>query len=300
MPLPGKKMLEQMLAREAFLVSIEIKLFISVMGLYSLSFISSLLHLFYPRTSLGKVSHSILFIGALIHTAIIIMRTLEGMRPPYQTLYESLSWFAWSAVITYLIVRRWHPRLFTPNTVITLVAVGAMAYALFKRSPAINPLPPALQSSWFIWHVVLAFVSYAVFVVSCAYEAIYLLARPFADRPGALHYGTSEDRIEGINRTAYKLVLFGFPLLAFGIISGAAWADQAWGRPWSWDPKETWSLITFTVFAMYLHAQAIPKWRKWTAPILNLVGFWCMIMTFIGVSWLAKILGIESLHIYTL
>ena len=293
-------MLDQLLASEAFLISIEIKLFISVMGFYCASIVCCLFHLFYPRTSLGKISHRLLFAGALVHTAIIAMRTLEGMRPPYQTLYESLSWFAWSAVITYLMVRRWQPKLYAPNIIISVIAVGAMTYALFKRSPAINPLPPALQSSWFIWHVVLAFVSYAVFVVSCAYEAVYLLARPFAKKPGAVYYGISEENIEGVNRAAYKLILFGFPLLAFGIISGAAWADQAWGRPWSWDPKETWSLITFTVFAMYLHAQAVLKWRRWAAPVLNLVGFWCMIMTFIGVSWLAKILGIESLHVYVL
>lgn len=293
-------MLELILAREAFLISIEMKLFILVMGLYSFSFVFCLFHLFYPRSSSGKVSNGLLLGGAVLHTAIIILRIVEGMRPPYQTLYESLSWFAWSAVITYLIVRRWQPRLYAPASVITLVAVAGMAYAFFKRSPAISPLPPALQSAWFIWHVVLAFVSYAVFVVSCGYEVIYLIARPFADRSGATHYGISPDTMESVNRMAYKLILFGFPLLAFGIISGAAWADQAWGRPWSWDPKETWSLITFSVFAMYLHAQAVPKWRRWVAPILNLVGFWCMMMTFIGVSWLAKILGLESLHIYSL
>ncbi len=293
-------MLEQVLSREAFLISIEIKMLILVMGLYSLSFVFCLLHLFYPKSSCGKASNSLLFIGAVLHTIIIAMRTLEGMRPPYQSLYESLSWFSWSAVITYLIVKRWLPRLYAPISVITVIAVGGMAYALFKRSPAINPLPPALQSSWFIWHVVLAFVSYAVFVVSCGYEIVYLLARPYAGRPAAIDYGISENNIESLNRVAYKLILFGFPLLAFGIISGAAWADQAWGRPWSWDPKETWSLITFTVFAAYLHAQAIPRWRRWVAPVLNLVGFWCMMMTFIGISWLAKILGIESLHIYTL
>lgn len=293
-------MIDQILAKEAFLISLELKLFILVMGLYSLSFIFCLGHLFYPRNFLGKISNRVLLIGAVVHTVIIAMRTLEGMRPPYQTLYESLSWFAWSVIITYLLVKKWQPKLYAPGLIISFVAVAGMAYALFKRSPGINPLPPALQSDWFIWHVVFAFVSYAVFVVSCAYEIVYLVARPFAHRPGAADYGITESGIEGLNRTAYKLILFGFPLLTFGIVSGAAWADQAWGRPWSWDPKETWSLITFTVFAMYLHAQAVYKWRRWAAPILNLVGFWCMIMTFIGVSWLAKILGLASLHIYSL
>ena len=113
-------------------------------------------------------------------------------------------------------------------------------------------------------------------------------------------YGLLLENIEKFHETAYRLVLFGFPLLTFGIISGAAWADEAWGRFWSWDPKETWSLITWTVFALYLHAMVMPAWRGKPASIFNILGFICMIMTFVGVNWLAKLLGIESLHLYAI
>ena len=93
-------------------------------------------------------------------------------------------------------------------------------------------------------------------------------------------------------------MLFGFPLLTFGIISGAVWAEQAWGRYWSWDPKEIWPLITWTVYALYLHAMTVGKWRGGRASALNMFGFVCMFMAFLGAGWIARLLGIPGLHAY--
>ena len=101
-----------------------------------------------------------------------------------------------------------------------------------------------------------------------------------------------------VKRYPHRLVMMAFPLLTFAIFSGAAWANDAWGRYWSWDPKETWSLITWTVYAIYLHTRAIPEWRERVSPYLNILGFCCMVMTFVGVNWLAKLLDIPSLHTY--
>jgi len=146
----------------------------------------------------------------------------------------------------------------------------------------------------YIAPVVVAFLAYAVFVVSFAVELSQLLwARWFTAR-GRL-FGLPQ---EGFYRYAHRLVLFGFPMLSFAIFPGAAWAEEAWGRYWSWDPKEVWSLITWTVYAMYLHSKAVPAWRRNLSPALNILGFVCMVMTFLGVNWLAKLLGIPSLHAY--
>jgi ABC-type transport system involved in cytochrome c biogenesis permease subunit len=177
---------------------------------------------------------------------------------------------------------------------VAAIAAGACFYALLGRSPELRPIPPALQSPWYVWHVVVAFLAYAVFVVSFAVELSQLLwARWFTAR-GRL-FGLPQ---EGFYRYAHRLVLFGFPMLSFAIFSGAAWAEEAWGRYWSWDPKEVWSLITWTVYAMYLHSKAVPAWRRNLSPALNILGFVCMVMTFLGVNWLAKLLGIPSLHAY--
>ncbi len=239
-----------------------------------------------------------MWVGVVLHIALVVLRTSEVARAPFQTLYESLSWFALSATLTYLVVSHRWKDVFLPALPVSVLSAGACLYALFSRSPAAEPLSPPLQSYWFEWHVFLAFTSYAVFVVSSAIEASCLIVAPLKKKGLASSFGFSEPGIERLRSTANKLVVFGFPLLTFAIFSGAAWANEAWGRYWSWDPKETWSLITWSVFTMYLHASSVRSWRSEVSSALNILGFICMMMTFLGVNWLAKLLGIPSLHIY--
>jgi ABC-type transport system involved in cytochrome c biogenesis permease subunit len=113
------------------------------------------------------------------------------------------------------------------------------------------------------------------------------------ESPGIFGYMDNEFR-----RWTHRLVLFGFPFLTFAIFSGAAWANDIWGRYWSWDPKETWSLITWTVYAIYLHSKTIGKWKDAPASFLNILGLICMFMTFLGVNYLPKLFNIPSLHTY--
>jgi ABC-type transport system involved in cytochrome c biogenesis permease subunit len=285
---------EEILLRDAFLLGIELKVFWLVALLYGVCFLTGVFYVLSARQSLGRALTAGLWLTVLIHTLLIVFRTVEGGRPPFQTLYETLSWFSWSAVITYLIVHNKWKEVHFPGVIVSGIAMGACLYSLLTRSPEIIPIPPALQSPWYEWHVIVAFLAYAVFVVSFSVEVTHiLLERWFRFRAPA--FGLP---MEGFHRYTHRLVLFGFPLLAFAIFSGAAWANDAWGRYWSWDPKETWSLITWTVYAMYLHTKAIPRWQGKVASFLNILGFICMIMTFLGVNWLAKLLGIPSIHAY--
>lgn len=186
-----------------------------------------------------------------------------------------------------------------PGFILILISVGACFYALLGRSPAIKPLFPSLQSAWFEFHVILAFLSYAVFMVSFGVELTYLFLKGAVIGGKDLsNYNITLDNLEKYHDLAYNLVLFGFPLLTFGIVSGGMWANQAWGRYWSWDPKETWSLITWCVYTIYLHAKLLPKYKEAPASAFNMLGFICMIMTFLGVNWLAKLFGIPSIHVY--
>ncbi|MBI5287279.1 MAG: c-type cytochrome biogenesis protein CcsB [Deltaproteobacteria bacterium] len=289
---------DTILSRDAYLLTVELRLFWLVAGVYGISLLLYLVHLFTKKSLLGKVGNSILLGGVILHTFLIILRTFEAQRAPFQTLYESLSWFAWGAVLIYLYIGRHWVGIYLPGIPVTLLAMGASLYALLTRSPAVEPLSPPLQSWWFEWHVILAFLSYAVFVVSCAIEITHLFIKPLLTNGKGEGYGLAPDNCEAFHKLSFRLALFGFPLLTFGIFSGAAWANEAWGRYWGWDPKETWSLITWTVFAMYLHSMSIPGWKGWPASILNILGFVCMMMTFLGVNWVAKLLGIPSLHIY--
>lgn len=280
---------EQLLARDAFYLGIELKIFWLTALLYGVCFITGLFYLIFPRRGVGKALTRGMRITAVVHTFLILFRTIEGMRPPFQTLYETLSWFAWSANITYLYVQsRWRDT-YVPGFIVAGISMAACLYSLFTRSPVMAPIPPALQSPWYEVHVVAAFFSYAVFVVSFAVEVCYLT---FRNNPAIGHTD------EAFHRWTHRLVLLGFPFLTFAIFSGAAWANDAWGRYWSWDPKETWSLITWTVYALYLHTKAIGGWKDRPASALNVLGFVCMIMTFLGVNWLVKLLDIPSMHTY--
>ncbi|CAG1065188.1 Cytochrome c biogenesis protein CcsA [uncultured bacterium] len=289
--------LDSILSRDSFLLMAELRLFWLVAAFYAFSLILHLFHVFSRGESAGKTANTLLWVGAVIHVGLITLRTFETGRAPFQTLYESLSFFACSAVLTYLFVSRRWKGIYLPGTLVAALAFGACMYALLSRSPAIEPLSPPLQSWWFEWHVVLAFFSYAVFIVSAAVEISYLAVKPLL-KSGDGQYGFRADMLEDFHGTALRLVLFGFPLLTFAIFSGAAWANVAWGRYWSWDPKETWSLITWTVFTLYLHSKAIPSMRGTPASVFNILGFICMLMTFLGVNWLAKLLGIPSMHVY--
>ena len=285
---------EDILLRDALLLGIELKIFWFVAFLYGVSFITGIAYLISSHSGLGITLTRSLRITALIHTLLILFRTFEGMRPPFQNLYETLSWFAWFANIVYLYAQsRWR-QVHLPGFIVAGIAMAACLFSLLTRSPVIAPMPPALQSPWYEAHVITAFFAYAVFVVSFSIEVCFLKFRTGTEEsPGLFGYID-----ENFRRWTHRLVLFGFPLLTFAIFSGAAWANDAWGRYWSWDPKETWSLITWTVYAMYLHAKTVGKWKELPASLFNVLGFICMIMTFLGVNWLVKLLNIPSLHAY--
>lgn len=292
--------LETILSRDAYLLAIEIRLFWLVALIYGVCLILYLIHLTTKKIGPGRLATNILWFGVITHAGMILLRTFEGQRAPFQTLYESLSWFAWSASVTYLYASRKWKDIYIPGIMVTALSMGACLYALLIRNPAVEPLSPPLNSYWFEWHVVLAFLSYAVFVVSCSIEIAYLAARPFVKKGLKQEYGLSMHNIETFHRQSFRLALFGFPLLTFGIFSGGAWANEAWGRYWGWDPKETWALITWTAFAIYLHSMSIPGWKGLPASLFNILGFICMLMTFIGVNWLARLLGIPGLHLYAM
>ena len=288
--------IEELFQQAAYLLTVEVRLYWFVALLYLSGAVLGIFYLITSNRGAGRSLTSLLWFTAVVHTLLIVFRAVEGQRPPFQTLYETLSWFAWSATVTYLYVQSRWKEIHLPGLVVSAISAGACLFALFTRSPEIVPIPPALQSPWYEWHVVVAFASYAVFVVSFSVELTQIL---WGGRQSgrAQAFGFPEPNF---HRYAYRLVLFGFPLLTFAIFSGAAWANDAWGRYWSWDPKETWSLITWTVYAIYLHTKSISRWRGRVASVINLLGFVCMVMTFIGVNWLSKLLHIPSMHTYAM
>ncbi len=289
---------ETLLQRDSLLILWELRAAWVAILLFFFSSIGYLVWLFLPDPRIGKTASRLFISAGFVQTAVIAARTIQVGGPPHQTLYECLLLFAWSTAIVYIFVERRFRGIYAAGFPVTVIACAACLYAVLLCSPGIGPLFPALQSGWFFLHAVLISISYAVFAVAFAVEISYVvLARWF--HPFRLpRYGMETEAAARFHRTAHQLVLFGFPLLTFGVVSGAIWAQQAWGRYWSWNPQETWFLITWMAYAAYLHAMTMGKWRGGRASVLNVFGFVCIIMTTLGANWIARLLGAAGLHAY--
>ncbi|MBW6486094.1 MAG: c-type cytochrome biogenesis protein CcsB [Syntrophobacterales bacterium] len=255
-------------------------------------------YLAFRSEMLGKVCTGALLGGVIIETAAILLRWYESYqigigRAPLTNLYESLVFFALTIAVTYLIVERKFG-IKTAGAFVTPFPFIIMAYASLNPNE-IQPLVPALQSNWLISHVVTCFVGYAAFAVSFGVSFLYLFKVKAENRTaktqGAfLAHLPASDLLDEVG---YKTIAIGFPLLTIGIITGAFWANVAWGTYWSWDPKETWSLIVWLIYAAYLHARITRGWKGKKAAILSIVGFLATIFCYLGVNLL-----LSGLHSY--
>jgi len=162
----------------------------------------------------------------------------------------------------------------------------AMAYASLSPvvSDRIQPLVPALKSNWLIVHVITCFVGYASFAVAFGVSTMYLVKQRAPGGGGDLL--TRFPAAEVLDELNYQLILFGFVFLTAGIITGAVWANSAWGRYWGWDPKETWSLITWFIYATLLHARMMRGWSGRRVAFLSIGGFMAVLFTYFGVNLL--------------
>lgn len=172
-----------------------------------------------------------------------------------------------------------------------LVAYARLVLPSFKR--AIHPLPPALDSVWLPLHVGTAVLGYGALVMSAAAGLVWLLSV----RPGQDQKVRGADRIR-TERLLDRAIAVGFPLLTLAMIFGMIWAQVAWDRYWGWDLKESWTLITWLIYALYWHVRSRPRWQGRRLAGLTLVGLGAVLFTFLGVGWLARTVGLESLHLF--
>jgi cytochrome c-type biogenesis protein CcsB len=166
-----------------------------------------------------------------------------------------------------------------------LLALLTLAYASTFESK-IEPLMPALRSNWLTVHVFTCFLGYGGVAVAFLSSLGYLIAARGGDP-------ARQNLVEALDQAAAKTISFGFLFLTVGIISGAVWANSAWGTYWSWDPKETWSLITWFIYAVFLHCRFLRGWHGRRAAWISIVGFASVIFTYFGVNYL-----LSGLHSY--
>ncbi len=260
--------------------------------LYLFGSIAYLIYITFLKEHLSKLALSITSIGFASHTLALITRYAEAGHTPVTNLHESLSFFAWMMIGVLLIVNLKY-KVKILGAFITPIALILMLFAL-ALPKEILPLAPVLRSFWHPFHVVFAFLGNAIFALAFCCGVMYLIQerRLKSKKIGAITKRLPPLKV--LDDLNYQSLKFGFPLLTLGIITGAVWANYAWGRYWDWDPKETWSLITWLLYAALLHQRLTVGWRGRKAAIMAIVGFLAVVFTFLGVNLL-----LSGLHTYS-
>ncbi len=275
---------------------LNVRLFDITTLLFGVASVNYVAALYGKKETIARIGTWVCIAAAVVSTAAIGVRWAESYkmgigRIPVTNLYESLVFFAWSVNLFYLVVE-WKYKSRTFGAFVMPIAFGTMLFALTNES-SIQPLVPALQSYWLHAHVITCFVGYAAFAVSAGVAVMFLMKAKREERKvtgGVVGRFPSTKILDDL---VYKAIVWGFPFLTAGIITGAAWANYAWGTYWSWDPKETWSLIVWLVYAAFLHARVTRGWHGRRAAILSIIGFLATIFCYLGVN-----LVLSGLHSY--
>ena len=240
---------------------------------------------------------------------------------PLSNLYESLLFLTWTLLTIYLYIEN-KTKSKLMGAVLLPIALLITAFANLTLSPDMqkaSPLVPALQSNWLMMHVSMMMLSYATLIMGSLLCILFLVISKYQDVDLQIvdesslplynvmldYYEaklfTPSDEIselgklkllQSLDNWSYRIIGLGFPFLTIGIIAGGVWANEAWGSYWSWDPKETWALITWIVFATYLHSRITKGWEGKKTAILGGLGFFVIWVCYLGVNFLGK--GLHS------
>jgi cytochrome c-type biogenesis protein CcsB len=248
---------------------------------------------FWLRTAFGLTCA-----GLLTHLVAILTRGLSEHRVPWGNMYEFIGAITCMAVLV-LVAASIRFRAYYIGLFVLIPVVFALALDVTVVYTPAGSLVPALNSYWIAIHVTAMIVASGLYIVGAVVTTMYLIA----DRNERRTLAGLPSRAEGLmmhlpgttvlDRLAYRSILFAFPVWTFGVMAGAIWADHAWGRYWGWDPKETWSFITWVVYAGFLHARATAGWRGRRAAYIQLAGFACLMFNLIGIN-----LWVTGLHSY--
>lgn len=234
--------------------------------------------------SFGRIGVALTLVAVGSHIAGVVLRGIAGQRMPWGNMYEFVtSTLAFAAVFYIVLALRGWTWLGLPVTLLLAVGQG-LAVTVFYV--AVAPLVPGLHSVWFIIHIVAAAIAGAAFNLGGIAAILYLLRRraeASTQVTGSLAQLPAASRLDDFS---FRVLRFAFPLWTFTILAGAIWADYAWGRFWGWDPKETWSLVTWVIFAAYLHARVTAGWKGRRAAWLAILGVAVFWFNFIGINLL--------------
>lgn len=240
----------------------------------------------------GRIGIALTLIACAAHAVGVVLRGVAADRFPWGNMYEFVTSALLGVVIVYLVLALWRGMRWLGLFVTLLTAVG-QGFAVTVLYVDVAPLVPALHSVWFVIHIVAAVIAAIGFNLGGLASILYLLRTRATRKEQLTGYIARLPAAEKIDSFAYRMHAFALPVWTFTILAGAVWAQYAWGRFWGWDPKETWSLITWVVYAGYLHARLTAGWKgakaAWIA-IIGLATFW---FNFVGINLL-----VSGLHSY--
>ena len=240
----------------------------------------------------GRIGVLLTVVGFALSLVGVVCRGLAAGRGPWGNMFEFTT-TAMVVVVGLYLVLVWRAGLRWLGLPATLLATVANGLAVTVFYVAVAPLVPALHSVWFLIHITAACTSAAVFNVGGLLSILYLVKKRAEGRGQVRGYLARVPSSRRIDLLAYRCHAFAFPLWTFTVAAGAIWAEYAWGRYWGWDPKETWALVTWVIYACYLHARSTAGWRGKKAAVIAIVGMASFWFNFIGINLL-----VSGLHSY--
>ncbi len=259
--------------------------------LYALAAALYFSYLYSKKENRATIGFIVALAGLLVHTLAIVLRTVESGHAPFTNMYESLSFLAWASILAFIIIEAKY-KVRRPGAYLLLIVIALMALASSPLMPKeATPLVPALQSYWLWLHVSVTLIGEAFFAIAFITSIMYLAADAKERKGIAAKPGLNAERLDSVS---YRTVAIGFPLFTLGgLVFGMVWAYKAWGTYWSWDPKEVWSLITWFVYALYLHTRIVMGWKGRRSAAIAIIGFLAALFTYFGVNYL-----LSGLHSY--
>lgn len=249
--------------------------------------------------TVGRFAAVLTVLGWAAHLGAIAARGVAAGRMPWGNMYEFTATLTFAAVTAYLVLL-FRQRVRYLGLFVMIPVVLGLGVAVTVLYTAAGPLVPALNSYWLAIHVTAATGASGIYTVGTAATVLYLIADRYERRVQAgkeTGSGGLARRLPDkstLDRVAYRTIAFGFPIWTFALIAGAIWAEAAWGRYWGWDPKETWMLITWVIYAGYLHARATAGWKGRRAALVALLGYAAFLFNYFGVN-----IWISGLHSYS-
>jgi cytochrome c-type biogenesis protein CcsB len=240
----------------------------------------------------GRIGVALTVLGFLLSVFGVVMRALAAQRAPWGNMFEFTITAMVFVVGVYLILV-WRAGVRWLGLPVTLLAAVGNGLAMTVFYVAVAPLVPALHSVWFLIHIVAAAISGAAFNLGGLMSILYLIKKRAEQRGTVRGYLGRLPDSRKIDLIAYRFLAFAFPLWTFTVVAGAIWAEYAWGRYWGWDPKETWALVTWVIYACYLHARSTAGWRGTKAAVIAIIGLASFWFNFVGINLL-----VSGLHSY--